>query len=69
MPGACRAKGCSALLPDFNALFAEVPLGGLEIVPVRFEIESYGRWYETMERTGSAHHLVVLREPEENPQA
>ncbi len=56
-----------ALLPEFNARFAEAPVAGLQTVPVRFEIESYGRLNETMERTGSAHHLVMLLEPDGKP--
>jgi GNAT superfamily N-acetyltransferase len=50
-----------ALLPVFTKLFVDVPLGGLERAPVRWEIDGYDQWYETLERVGGAHHLVVLR--------
>jgi GNAT superfamily N-acetyltransferase len=49
------------LLPTFTELFADVPLGGLETAPVRWEMNGYDRWYETLERFGGAHHLVLLR--------
>jgi GNAT superfamily N-acetyltransferase len=50
-----------ALLPEFTALFADVPLGELEVAPVRWEIEGYDHWYETINRVGGAHHLVLLK--------
>jgi GNAT superfamily N-acetyltransferase len=52
------------LLPTLTALVADVPLGSLETPPIRLEIASYDRWYESMERTEGAHHLVLLREPD-----
>jgi GNAT superfamily N-acetyltransferase len=52
-----------ALLPAFTALISDIPLGALDAPPIRLEIESYDRWYETMARTGGAHHVVLLREP------
>jgi GNAT superfamily N-acetyltransferase len=51
------------LLPALTALVSEVPLGALDTPPIRLEIEAYDRWYETMERTEGAHHLILLREP------
>jgi len=53
-----------ALLPTFTELFADLPLGGLETAAVRWEINGYDQWYETLERVGGAHHLVVLRAPD-----
>jgi GNAT superfamily N-acetyltransferase len=53
-----------ALLPEYTALFADVPLGDLEIAPVKFEIEGYDEWYRTFDRVGGAHHLIVLRAPD-----
>jgi GNAT superfamily N-acetyltransferase len=50
------------LLPEFTALFADMPLGELEIPPIRVEIEGYDQWYEMLGRTGGAHHLILLRE-------
>jgi|SRR6516162_1122629 len=50
-----------ALLPVFTVLFVDVPLGGLEMAPVRWEINGYDQWYQTLERVGGAHHLIVLR--------
>ena len=52
------------LLPVFTTLFVDVPLGGLETAPVRWEIGGYDQWYETLERVGGAHHLVMLRAPD-----
>ena len=53
-----------ALLSTFTDLFADVPLGGLETAPVRWEIDGYDQWYHTLERVGGAHHLVLLRAPD-----
>jgi hypothetical protein len=52
------------LLPVFTELFADVPLGELETGPNRWEINGYDLWYETLERVGGAHHLVLLRAPD-----
>jgi GNAT superfamily N-acetyltransferase len=54
----------AALLPVFTKLFADVPLGGLEAGPVRWEMNGYDLWYETLGRIGGAHHLVLLRAPD-----
>jgi GNAT superfamily N-acetyltransferase len=53
-----------ALLPVFTELFADVPLGGLETGPIRWEMNGYDLWYETLERVGGAHHLILLRAPD-----
>jgi GNAT superfamily N-acetyltransferase len=53
-----------ALLPVFTALFADVPLGELETGPIRWEMNGYDLWYETLERVGGAHHLVLLCAPD-----
>jgi GNAT superfamily N-acetyltransferase len=53
-----------ALLPVFTELFADVPLGELETGPIRWEMNGYDLWYETLERVGGAHHLVVLCAPD-----
>jgi GNAT superfamily N-acetyltransferase len=53
-----------ALLPVFTELFADVPLGGLETGPIRWEMNGYDLWYETLERVDGAHHLVLLRSPD-----
>lgn len=52
------------LLPVFTELFADVPLGGLETGPISSEMNGYDLWYETLERVGGAHHLVLLRAPD-----
>jgi GNAT superfamily N-acetyltransferase len=52
------------LLPVFTELFADVPLGGLETAPISSEMNGYDLWYETLERVGGAHHLVLLRAPD-----
>jgi hypothetical protein len=53
-----------ALLAVFTELFADVPLGGLETGPIRWKMNGYDLWYETLERVGGAHHLVLLRAPD-----
>ncbi len=52
-----------ALLPQFTAFAADLPVGELEMPPIRYEIESYDQGYEEMDRVGGAHHLIVLRAP------
>lgn len=52
-----------ALLPVFDELLADEPLGALDIPPPRSEISVYDHWYETLARTGGAHHMVLLRTP------
>jgi GNAT superfamily N-acetyltransferase len=52
-----------SLLPTFTALISDMPTGSLEIPPIRYEIEGYDQWYEALDRTGGAHHLIMLREP------
>jgi GNAT superfamily N-acetyltransferase len=53
-----------ALLPEFTRLIADIPMGELDRPPIRYEIEGYRQWYETMDRVGGAHHLLVLRAPD-----
>jgi GNAT superfamily N-acetyltransferase len=53
-----------ALLPVFTELFADVPLGELESGPIRWEMNGYDLWYETLKRVGGAHHLVLLCAPD-----
>jgi GNAT superfamily N-acetyltransferase len=53
-----------SLLPDFTRLIGDIPLGDLEQPPIRYEMQGYRQWYETMDRVGGAHHLVVLRAPD-----
>jgi GNAT superfamily N-acetyltransferase len=48
----------------FTQLDADVPRGGLEHGPIRWEMTGYDLWYETLERVGGAHHLVLLRAPD-----
>ena len=50
------------LLPEITALFSDVPLGELEIPPIRAGIETYDQWYGMLGRTGGAHHLILLRD-------
>jgi hypothetical protein len=63
-PGRVPRDMLLALLPTFTELFGDVPLGGLEIAAVRWEINGYDRWFEILERVGGAHHLVLLRTPD-----
>jgi GNAT superfamily N-acetyltransferase len=51
-----------SLVPAFTALIGDIPLGSLEIAPIRFEIEGYDEFYKGLDRFGGAHHLVLLRE-------
>jgi GNAT superfamily N-acetyltransferase len=53
-----------SLLPVSAALFADMPIGELEMAPIRPEISGYDHWYETMDRVGGAHHLILLLAPD-----
>ncbi|MBJ7532744.1 hypothetical protein JDN40_01225 [Rhodomicrobium vannielii ATCC 17100] len=37
---------------------------GLQIAPVKWEIEVYDEWYRTLDRVDDAHHLIVLPAPD-----
>ncbi len=50
------------LLAEFTALFADVPLGGLEMPPIRVEIERFDHMYEALGQSGGVHHFIILRE-------
>jgi GNAT superfamily N-acetyltransferase len=52
------------LLPSINVLISDFPMEALEWGPVRFDIESFDQQYEEMDRTGGAHHLILLRAPD-----
>jgi GNAT superfamily N-acetyltransferase len=53
-----------SLLPEFTALFADVPMGGLDTAPVRYEIEGYDHWYQLTAQSGGAHHLILALAPD-----
>ena len=48
------------LLPVFDRLFRDVPLGALEGPPVRHALEDFRSWYADMDARGGAHHLALL---------
>jgi GNAT superfamily N-acetyltransferase len=50
------------LMPVFTELFRDVPMGSLDLPPIRYELPSYLSWYEDMDRRGGDHLLVVLRD-------
>ncbi len=52
-----------SLFPTFAALASDMPLGSLEMPPIRYEIENYDQWYESLDRTEGVHHVILLREP------
>ena len=52
----------AALMAPLTALAADVPLGALDLPPVRFELRGYQAWYTEMDRHGGAHLLVLLRD-------
>jgi GNAT superfamily N-acetyltransferase len=50
----------AALCPEFTALLRDVPMGSLDLPPLRYEMPGYLARYQEMERRGGAHHLVLL---------
>jgi len=49
-----------ALLPQFTRLFADVPLGSLDVPALRYELPAYRAWYGELDRHGGEHLLVLL---------
>lgn len=54
----------AALMPQLTALFAEVPLGALDVPAPRYEMPGYLAYYEELDRHGSEHLLALLMEGE-----
>jgi GNAT superfamily N-acetyltransferase len=52
------------LLPELSALFEDQPWGELDHAHTPLEISHYREWYRQLDRSGGAHHLVLLREPD-----
>lgn len=48
------------LLPVFDRLFRDVPLGALAGPPVRHELADFRSWYADMDARGGAHHVTLL---------
>ena len=53
-----------ALIPQLNALTADLPNGTLDEPPPRFELASWLSWYEELDRHGGEHAMVMLMEGE-----
>lgn len=51
-----------ALLPQINALEADMPLGELDSPPVGSELAAWLAWYDELDRHGGDHMLVMLVE-------
>ncbi len=50
------------LQPRFGELLGEVPMGALNLPPMRFDLQNYVTWYAEMDRRGGEHFLVLLRD-------
>ena len=50
------------LIPQYNALLAEVPLGDLDRPPPRWDLSECTAWYEELDRHTGDHILIVLIE-------
>ena len=51
-----------SLIPQFEALNADLPLGELDIPPIRSELPAWLAWYEELDRHGGDHTLIMLVE-------
>lgn len=51
----------AALMAPFSALLNEMPLGSLDLPPLRYELQGYAPWYAEMDRRGGEHFLVLLK--------
>eukprot|EP01035_Chromulina_nebulosa_P039235 gene39235-53041_t len=54
------ATRLATLLDQFTALLQSMPLGALDIPPIRYELAATRAWYEELDRHGGAHYLVLL---------
>ncbi|MBR0641615.1 GNAT family N-acetyltransferase [Plastoroseomonas hellenica] len=54
----------AALMPQLSALFADVPLGALDLPAPRYEMAGYVAYYEKLDRYGGAHLMVLLMDGE-----
>ncbi len=52
------------LLPTIAAMMNDMPWGALDRPPTRLDIGDTREWYSQLDRSGGAHHLVLLREPD-----
>jgi len=52
------------LLPALSTLVDDQPWGDLDRARTRLDIGQYREWYSQLDRTGGAHHFVLLREPD-----
>lgn len=54
----------SQLMAPFTALINDIPLGVLDLPPMRYVLEDHVSWYQEMDRNGSEHLLVLLTDGE-----
>lgn len=50
------------MIPQLDALWAQVPIGTLDVPPPRQELSSLKAWYDDLDAHGGQHHLVWLFE-------
>jgi GNAT superfamily N-acetyltransferase len=55
-------KRIESLIPQFEALNADLPLGELDVPPIRSELPAWLAWYEELDRHGGDHTLIMLVE-------
>ncbi len=50
------------LAEPLSALLADAPKDQLDAPPMRYEMPAVRTWYAELDKTGGAHHMVLLRE-------
>jgi len=50
----------ATLAPQFTTLLGDMPLGSLDVPPLRYEVQAFITWYEELDRHGGEHFLVLL---------
>ena len=58
-------KRIESLIPQFEALNTDLPLGELDVPPIRSELSAWLAWYEELDRHGGDHTLIMLVEGDE----
>jgi GNAT superfamily N-acetyltransferase len=48
------------LMAPLTDLAQDIPLGDLDVPPIRYELRNYQTWYEELDRHGGEHLLVLL---------
>jgi GNAT superfamily N-acetyltransferase len=55
----------ATLMAPLTTLINDMPLGALELPPIRYEMPAHISWYEELDRVGGEHLMVLLVDRDE----